>query len=288
MKQIRIVTDGGADLPKEISEQYGIEILKMAITIDDTHMTDSDSLTPLELYDGMRKGRVYKTAQVPLEEFLTAFSDYADADTPMIYIALSSGLSGTYNTALMAVNMVREDHPNWKSAVIDSKGASAGYSCSAVAAARMVAEGKDFDTIVNYVTFIAEHMKYVFTVDKLEYLVRGGRLSKAAAAVAGALNIKPIIAFDELGRLEPVEKVRGMKKTYKRMIQIVKEQAAEPERQTALVLHADCLPVAEEIADTLKTELGFANTEILMVGATIGAHAGPGTLGILYLGQLPK
>ncbi|MEJ6951419.1 DegV family protein [Natronospora cellulosivora (SeqCode)] len=281
---VKILTDSASDLPKELIEEYSIDVLPLLVTIGDETFLDGDTIKPKELFNGMRDGNVYKTAQVPIGAFIEKFKEY-DENTELIYLAFSSELSGTYQGAVMAKEQVLAEKPDLSIDLLDTKCASMGHGMLVYQAAKMASEGKSREEIIEAVDFYKEHMVHIFTVDDLEYLYRGGRVSKTSAFVAGLLNIKPILHVDE-GKLLPLEKKKGRKKVLRRMIELINERGSELDKQTVAISHGDDLETAEKVRDMIKDRFGTEDFIISSIGSAVGAHAGPGTIAIFFLDEL--
>ncbi|WP_341877021.1 DegV family protein [Defluviitalea saccharophila] len=279
---IKIITDSGADLPKEIIKQYDIHVIPLYVYLGDEEFLDGVTLEPNKLYNDMRSEKVYKTGQITPEGFKEVFIEYAKKNQSCIYIAFSSGLSGTYQASLIAKEEVLEEYPEFHLDIIDTKCASLGFGLVVYKAAQMAKEGKSQQEIVEAVKLYSEHMVHVFTVDNLEYLYRGGRVSRTSAFIGGILNIKPILTVDD-GKLVPIEKVRGRKKSLKRLVEIAEEKGVNLKNQTIAISHGDALEEAEEVKNMMIEKFGCKDFIINSIGCAIGAHAGPGTITIFFL-----
>jgi DegV family protein with EDD domain len=279
---IKIITDSGADLPKEIIKKYNIEYIPLIVYLGDEEYLDGQTIEPKEIYDGMRQEKVYKTAQVPYQTFKDLFQKFAQNKESCIYIAFSSGLSGTYQSAVMAKNEILEEYPDFELDIIDSKCATLGFGLGVQKAAQLAQEQKSKQEILDTINHYKNHMEHIFTVDNLEYLYRGGRVSKTAAFVGGLLNIKPILDVED-GKLVPIEKVRGRKKLLKRMIEIIGERGVDLSNQVIGISHGDDAEGAKQIIEMLKESYGCKEFVINMIGGAIGAHSGPGTLAVFFL-----
>ncbi|MFW5981182.1 MAG: DegV family protein [bacterium] len=281
---VKIITDSAADLPKDIIEEYSIEVVSLLVTIGEETFLDGDTISSKELLDGMREGKVYKTAQAPIGAFIEKFKEF-DADTELIYIGFSSELSGTYQGAVMAKEQVLAEKPDLNIDLIDTKCASMGFGLVVYQAAKMAKAGKSREEILEAVGFYKDHMQHIFTVDDLEYLYRGGRVSKTSAFVAGLLNIKPILHVED-GKLLPLEKKKGRKKVLRRMIELIEERGTALDKQTVAISHGDDLETAEQVRDMIKDKFATEDFIITPIGGAVGAHAGPGTIAIFFLDQL--
>lgn len=279
---IRILTDSGCDLPKEIIEKYNIEVLPLTVCLGENEYSDSVTITPKEVYDNMREGKVYKTSQVPPSKFKEVFLNCAENGDTCIYIGFSSGLTGTFQSAIIARDDVLESYPDFDLHMIDTKCASIGFGLVVYKAAIMLSEGKTKEEILENIKFNSKHMEHIFTVDSLEYLFRGGRVSRTSAFIGDLLNIRPILDVED-GKLIPIEKVRGRKKSLKRIVDIAGERGVNLQNQIIGISHGDCLEEAEKLKEMLEEKYGCKSFLINTVGAVIGAHSGPGTIALFFL-----
>ena len=281
---VQIITDSASDLSRSEADKHGIDFVPLTVTIGDNDFQDGITLEPVELFQGMREGKSYRTSQPSVGAFEAAFRKYAETGTPCVYIAFSSELSGTYQSGLLAREQLLEEFPDLKLEVIDSKCASAGLGLVALHAAELAKNGASFAEIVEASKDRALHMEHIFTVDKLDYLVRGGRVSPVAAFIGGILNIKPILHVDS-GKLIPIEKVRGRKKVLARIIEILEERGSALADQTIGISHGDDIEDAKLLQSMIAEKFGCSKFFITMIGASIGAHAGPGTLSVFFLNK---
>ncbi|KGM96129.1 degV family protein [Clostridium novyi A str. 4552] len=282
---IKIITDSGCDLPKEIIEKYSIKLLPLYVYLDDKPYLDGVTIEHKAVYDGMRKGNVYKTAQVPPNIFYDAFKECVENNDTCIYIGFSSELSGTYQSSMIAKEDILEEYPNFDIHVIDTKCASLGFGLVVYKAAQIVSEGKTKEEVLESIEFNSKHMEGIFTVDDLEYLFRGGRVSRSSAVIGGILNIKPILNVDK-GKLIPIDKIRGKKKVLKRILELVRERGVDLENQTIAISHGDDVEEAEKLKGILEEEFGCKNFLISTIGGVIGSHVGPGTIAVFFLNDI--
>ncbi|QCR31575.1 DegV family protein [Lysinibacillus sp. SGAir0095] len=278
---MKIFADSGSDLPKEFFTENNVELFTLRVDLNNQEYNDILDIDPKVVYDAMREGAVPKTSQVSPEAFLNQFETLAKNDEEGIYIAFSSNLSGTYNTAVMIASQVRENYPNLKLKIIDSKCASLGHGLLVVEAVRLRDQGLSFDEITQKITYMAEHMTHLFTVENLNYLAAGGRLSKSSAFIGGLLSIKPILHVED-GKLIPLEKIRGRKKAINRIIELMAERGGEFSNKTVGISHGDDLEFAKEVQTLIEEKLQPKSFKITMIGSSIGAHAGPGTIAIFF------
>ncbi|TFJ93581.1 DegV family protein [Lentibacillus salicampi] len=279
---IQILADSACDLSETHYKTYDIEMIPLTVHLDDQEYKDGIGIKPEKVYDAMREGKSPKTSQVSPQAFKTMFTSYAEANQPLVYLAFSSELSGTYQTAKMMEQEVKETYPDAELHVVDTHCASIGYGLVILRAAQLAKDGAGIEEIIETATYHANHMEHIFTVDDLEYLYRGGRVSKTAAFVGSFLKIKPILHV-EGGKLVPLEKIRGSKKVLNRMLEIMEERGTDFSNQTIGISHGDDVETAQKLASMIKEKFGVDDILIEMVGATIGAHAGPGTLALFFL-----
>lgn len=281
---IKIITDSACDLPKDIIEKLDIELMPILVYVDEQEYKDTVNINPKFLYENMKKGSSTKTAQLSIPDIKEVFSKYAKAKQSCIYIAFSSGLSGTYQTSLLVKQEILEKYPDFDLDIIDTKCASLGFGLVVYKAAQLAKEGKSKQEILEVLDFYCNHMEHIFTVDDLEYLFRGGRVSRASAVIGSMLNIRPILNVED-GKLVPLEKVRGKKKLLKRMVEIIGERGVDLDKQLIGICHADDEPNAMKIKELLKEKYNCNSFLINLMGCTIGAHSGPGTMSIYFLNE---
>ena len=196
---VKILTDSGCDLPEDIIKEYDIDVMPIVVIDDDTEYFDNVTIKPKTLYDNMRNGKAYKTSQIPINVFQSKFEEIAKEGKSTIYIAFSSGLSATYQTSVITRDEIKEKYPELDITIVDSKSASLGFGLLVYEAAKMAKEGKSKEEILDMLNFYIEHIEHIFTVDDLEYLFRGGRVTRTQAFIGGLLNMKPIVEVTEEG-----------------------------------------------------------------------------------------
>lgn len=284
---IKLFSDMGADIPVEIAKKYKIRIFNMVVTDGENEYILNYDIDKYKLFENMAKGINYKTSQVSYKDFYDTFKEEILAGNEIIYISLSSGLSGTFNTANMVKNDLLDEFSNAKIHVVDSLGASFGYGILVIKIAKMIEENESIEEILKYIDFYKKHINYIFTVDDLTYLYRGGRLNKAKFIIGNLLNICPIldVSKDE-GKLNFFDKVRGHKAFKKKLVDIISNRSNVLDKQTLVIFHGDCEDKANELKELLMSE--FNNDDILISGvdAVIGCHTGPTVLAMVYLDEL--
>lgn len=281
---VQIVADSACDLTEEQYEAYAIEMVPLTVHLDNEDYLDAVDIHPKQVYDQMREGASTKTSQVSPQAFHDLFSSFAKEGKPLVYVAFSSELSGTYQTAKMMEQEVKEEYPEAVIHVIDSKCASIGYGLVILRIAKLAQSGASVEEIIEQATYHATHMEHIFTVDDLEYLYRGGRVSKTAAFVGSLLKIKPILHVED-GKLIPLEKIRGSKRVLGRMVALMEERGVDFENQTVGISHGDDIENAEALASMIREKWNPKEIIIEYVGSVIGAHSGPGTIALFFLNK---
>ncbi|WP_309312654.1 DegV family protein, partial [Bacillus anthracis] len=280
------ITDSAADLPVELLQAYDIDLIPLRVYDEaETEYLDGVTLESVTLLQKMREGAVYRTSLPSLETFQEKFVSYAKEGNPCIYLAFSSELSGTYQSSVLIKEEVKETYANLDLEIIDTKCASLGQGLVVLEAAKMAKDGASKEDILKRVDFLMNHMEHIFTVADLQYLVRGGRLSKVAGFIGGLLNIKPILNVEE-GKLVPLEKVRGKKKVLSRIVDIMEERGKELKGQTIGMTHGDDLETAEALKALITERFGCEVFIVNTIGAAIGAHTGPGVITLFFLNEV--
>src|SRR5699024_9242631 len=266
-------------------EEYNIDLMPLVVIDGDLEYLDNVTLKPETLYENMEDGKIYKTAQVPIQIFEDKFEEIAKNGESTIYIAFSSGLSATYQTSVLVKNSMKERYPDFDLTIVDTKSASLGLGLIVYKAAQAAKEGKTKEEILNMIDFYIENIEHIFTVDDLEYLFKGGRVSRSQALVGGLLNIKPILDFTDEGKIRPVEKIRVKSKVFKRIMELMDERSKEADlsTQTIGISHGNNLEDALKLKEKIQEKYGCKDFIISYVGSSIGAHVGPGTIALFFL-----
>lgn len=280
---VKIITDSASDLPKDIIKELDIEVMPLMVYLNDVEYQDGVGIEYHDFFQAMRDGAVTRTSQVPNQYFEDTFNKYGNCDE-VLYIAFSSGLSGTYQGGELVKSTIQEENPKFNLTIIDSKSASTGFGLIVYYAAKLAKEGASLEEIINKTRDNIEHMEHIFTVDDLEYLYRGGRVSRGAAVLGSMLNIKPILDVED-GKLVPLQKVRSRKKSINRMVEIMGERGKRLDDQVIGICHGDDLEAAETLKTLIKEKYGSKDFIISYTGCAVGAHSGPGTLSVFFLNQ---
>ena len=278
---MKIFTDSGCDLPKSYYEENDVVLLPLRVQLNNKEYEDVISIDSKEIYDAIRQGAQPKTSQVSPELFLKHFEELAKNDEEGIYIAFSSELSGTYSTAQMIRNQVLEQYPSLKLVIIDSKCASLGHGLVVEEAVRLRNIGVSLEDMASKINTLAPQVEHLFTVEDLDYLAKGGRVSKASAFLGGLLSIKPILNVED-GKLVPIEKSRGRKKAIARMLDIMQERGGDFSDKIVGISHSDDEAFANDVKALIQEKFAPKEVQITMIGSVIGSHVGPGTIAIFF------
>ncbi|MGE7761088.1 DegV family protein [Peribacillus sp. NPDC097895] len=284
---ITILADSACDLPLSFYKENNVSLIPLQVHLDGKNHEDLLTINSHEVFQAMIDGKTPKTSQASPEYLIDLFTQFAMEKKQGIYIAFSSELSGTYQTAVMIHNQVKEEYPDLDIEIVNTKCASMGVGLIVKKAAELAAKGASKEEILADIEFYTKHMEHLFTVDNLEYLARGGRISKTSALVGGLLNIKPLLHVED-GKLVPLEKIRGKKKLIKRVIELMHERGKNLTTQTIAISHGDDEETALEWKEAIQNEFGTTDFIIHPIGSVIGAHAGPGTIAIFFLNDTPE
>ena len=284
-----IVTDSCCNLLEDMIDDFGIHILPLTFMVDGEDEVYQSYLkgerTDLkQFYTMMREGKVFKTSLPNLAESEALFRELLGSGRDVLYIAFSSGLSGTYQALSLMAAQLQEEFPERKIHVVDSLAASGGQGLLVWYAVQHARAGESIDQVRDWLEENKLHLAHWFTVDDLMFLFRGGRVSKTAAWAGTLLNIKPVLHVDDEGHLIPMEKVRGRKKSLNALIDHMEKSANKPvSDQMVFITHGDCIEDAEYVAAKIKERFGVKEVVINYVDPVIGAHSGPGTMALFFL-----
>lgn len=286
MNNYVIFTDSACDLGPTMLSNMGIKSISLTLTYNgDNTEYKNDDIDPKDFYDRMRKGATAKTSAINIEDFKSNFRTELEKGNNVLYIAFSSGLSTTYNSGRLACEELKEEYPDRDLRAVDSLSASAGFGLLLSLVAKKRDEGATLAEVAEFVEETKLHVCHWFTVDDLVYLKRGGRISPTVAFVGGLLGIKPVLHMDNEGHLVSCFKVRGRNAAIKAIADKFGELAIDKTTGPVYICHGDCEEDAAALADIIKKDYG-ADTEVtVFVGPVIGAHSGPGTLSVFFLGR---
>lgn len=280
-----IITDSASDIPESIIKEYNLYVMPTPVTIEGTDYFDGKTIFPDQFYEIQASGKEIKTYHINQFMFEEHFRPYAERGDEVLYICFSTGIAGTFNAANLAYDEIKMEYPDFELTIIDSKCASVGYGLVVERLLRMQRNGASKELIIEAAHFFCEHMEHAVTVMELEYLFKGGRLSRTSFLAGTVLDIKPIIIVDENGSLKAVEKVRGWKKAQNRILEMVGEKGKSLENQVIGVVYGRDKESAEYIKEQLKEKYHVKGMLEARIGCAIGAHTGPGILGITFLNE---
>lgn len=282
---IKLITDSNCDLPLNYIKENRLEIIPFQYTIEGKDFTDDfgQTLPYTEFYNKLRSGQQSITSQIPPAQFEEIFSKYVRDGFEVIYIGFSSALSGSFNSACLARNSVLENYPNAKIVTIDSLLASSGQGLLVYKTINFLNEEKNFQEVIDFVEKTKHNIRTIFTVDSLDHLKRGGRLSATSAAFGYLLEIKPILEVNKVGALVPIGKVRGRKKSITALYDAITSEIGAKLETTVIINHADCVEEATDLRERLQMKIISANIILNELGPIIGSHVGPGTIAVAYM-----
>lgn len=287
MDDFIICTDNTADLPEEYRRENKIPTVNLAYILEGVTYGKGKELAPKDFYASVRNGSLPTTSQVNPEEGKEFLKKYLCQGKDVLYIAFSSGLSGTYNSMRLAAEELAEEGSEAKAVVVDSLCASLGEGLLVHYAVKMKKEGKSLQEIADWLEAHKKNIVHIFTVDDLFHLHRGGRVSKATAVLGSMINIKPILHVDDEGHLINIDKVRGRKKSLQKLVDYMDEHMGgyRTKQDAVFISHGDCEQDAKYVAEMVRERFGIQTFLIHYVGPTIGAHSGPGTMALFFLGE---
>ena len=283
MSRVRVVTDSTADIPEEIRKRLEIEVVHLKVHFGNQTYIDSLSLEPKEFYRRFAESSLpWKSSQPSPVDFLAKYKSLTggDPETSVISIHLSSALSGTYQSAVLARSMMEEERDI---TVIDSRTASFGTGIRVVRAAEAAQADKSKEEILQLLRELDEKFSLYFLVNSLQYLHKGGRIGKAAAILGSMLQIKPILSIDEDGEITSVDKVRGHRKAMDRILELLRETWRPDEPIEVGIAHGDALDEAELLSALINEEFNVKRTTFTWVGPAVGSHSGPGTVALFVI-----
>ncbi len=287
MSDYVIFSDSSMDIAPEVYAKWGVQAIALNYRFqnEEAEYADGDGkLSTVDFYNKMRAGGVAKTAAVNAERFVEVFEPLLAAGQDILYLGFSSGLSNTYNAGRIAMEQLREKYPDRKLLHVDTLAASAGQGLLVYLTTLKKREGATIEEAAAFAEENRLHLCHWFTVDDLVYLKRGGRVSATAAFVGNILGIKPVLHVDNEGHLINMQKARGRRNALAAMAEKYKQTALCPSSGHVFISHGDCRDDAELLARMLREQCGVEVELITMIGPVIGAHSGPGTLALFFLG----
>jgi DegV family protein with EDD domain len=278
---VKIITDSACDLPDNLIEENDIEVIPLLVQLDGKELVDGKDICPEQVYAAIREGKTPRTSQTPAQIFIQVFQKFIDLGRQCIYIAFSSKLSGTCQTGMMVAQDLNEQNSEPCIEVVDTLCGSMGQGLLVLEAAKLAKDGKPVPEIADRIKRQAPHMEHIFTVDDLDYLYRGGRVSRTSAFVGSLLKIKPLLHVKE-GLMVPFQKVRGKNKAIMRLVEIMGEKCSKL-GQTIGISHADDPEAAMLLKNLIEKTFGFKDIVVNVVGSVLGCHIGLGGVAVFFL-----
>lgn len=280
-----IITDSGSDITPEMAAEWGIHVIPLCYSLNDGEPLLGDQVDLKEFYSALRNGAKATTSAANLDDFTTAFEEYAKKGIDVLYLGFSSGLSSTSSTGRLACSELSEEYPDVKLYAVDTLCASLGFGMIAYMALQMKKNGATIEEVRDWVEDNKLKLAHHFTVDDLFFLKRGGRVSAATAVVGSMLSIKPLLHVDNEGHLISIGKARGRKASIDGLIKACEKSVVSPETQTMFISHGDCEEEAMELRQQIIDKFHPVDVIVGCIGPVIGAHSGPGTLALFFLGN---
>ena len=287
MSDFVIVTDSSADLSADLVQELGVGVLPLSFTICGKtyrNYPDGREMDLLSFYQMLRAGEMATTSAVNVAGYTAVLEPLLQEGKDVLVLAFSSGLSATYQSSVIAVEELREKYPDRKIFTVDTLCASLGQGLLVWYAVQEKRKGASIQEVRDWVEQNKLHICHWFTVDDLHFLKRGGRISTATAVVGSMLSIKPVLHVDNEGRLVNMSKARGRGASLTALVDQMERTAIRPAEQTVFLSHGDCSADAQRVADEVRRRLGTQNITINEIGPVIGAHSGPGTVALFFLG----
>ena len=287
MSEYVLITDSSADLSQEMVQELGVTVLPLSFTIQGKTYRNYPDNREMDLplfYDMLRAGELATTSAVNVAEYTQAVEPILQEKKDVLILAFSSGLSSTYQASVLAAGELREKYPDRKIYTVDTLCASLGQGLLVYLAVQEQRKGKNIEEVRDWAEAAKLHLCHQFTVDDLHFLKRGGRISATTAVVGSMLQIKPVLHVDNEGRLINIGKARGRQASLKALVDKMEKTVTEEGKKTVFISHGDCRKDAVAVADMVRERFGTQDIRINYVGPVIGAHSGPGTLALFYLG----
>ena len=285
MRDYVITVNSTVDLPKEWLEERRVPVVPLKYTIDGQTYTDMEGLTGKEFFAKLREGKMSTTSQVNPEEAAEMLEPFLKEGKDILHLGFSSGLSGTLNSMKIAGEMLEEKYPEAKVIVIDTLCACLGEALLLYKALQQKEKGMNIDELAQWVEDNKLHICHNVTVDDLNHLHRGGRVSKTTAVLGTLVQIKPIIHMDDNGKLQVIGKERGRKKSLNKIVDMAVEQSKGWDNDIIMITHGDCIEDAEYVAKLVREKMGIDNILINNIGTVIGSHTGPGVVAVFCMGN---
>ena len=287
MKDFQIFTDSCSDLPIEYIKEKGIQFASLSCSYNGKEYKDDfgESLSHKSFFDELRKGATPFTSQPSVDEFYKKFAAIVQNQKDILYICVSTGLSGTENSATIAKQMILDENPEVKIEIVNTLTASLGQGLMVMKAVDMKEEGKTIEDIASYIEGNKQKLNTFMTVDDLNHLKRGGRISSTAAILGIVLHIKPLLTISSEGKVISLLKVKGRKASIAKLAETIIQRIENPEEQVIAICHGDCFEEALKLKEDILKKIKVKDVIINFIGPVIGTHGGPGTLALFFMGK---
>lgn len=282
----KILTDTSSDLPFDVLDSHDISVIGLVVNFDGQEFVEDDwkSISADKYYSAMKNGALPTTSQITPQRFYDYFKPYLEKGLDILYIGFSSSLSGTFGASNIAKDMLTKKFPERRIELVDSMSASAGQALLLLGSAKLKEEGKTMDEVISFCEENKMNVNHIFTVDDLNHLRRGGRVSGFSAAMGTMLNVKPILYMSEEGKLLNIEKVKGRKKSLMTLVDYL-EKGSTDQTADVIIAHGNCEDDAKNLKKQIKDRGLSNNVRILTLGMTIGAHTGANVINMVFLGK---
>ena len=280
-----ITVNSTVDLPKEWLSERNVPVIPLKYTIEGNTYEDMNGLSSKEFFGKLREGKMAVTSQVNPDEAKTALEPYLREGKDILHLGFSSALSGTCNSMRIAAKELEEEYPDRKIIVIDTLCACLGEGLLLYYALKHRSEGSSIEETAKWVEENKLHICHNVTIDDLEHLYRGGRISRTVAVLGGIVKIKPMLHVDDQGALKVIGKERGRRKALGKIVETASKQAQGWENDIVMITHGDCREDADYVAGLVRQKLGVDNILINNIGTVIGSHTGPGVVAVFCMGE---
>ncbi len=287
--KVKLLSDTSCDLTEILEKEINIDRLPLYVIQGETSYLDRIDITSKDIYRRMREGEYFSTSQLTYHDFYKAFKQAAEEGTPTICMPISRGISGTYQTAILAKNKILEEYPNFLLEIVDTLSVTGGLGLFVYYMYRKVQSGADFNEALAYANRLKGRVRHVFTGNDLNYFYRGGRLSKTSAVLGNVLGIKPILYIDpQEGTIKVLKKARSEKKLISGMIRYMKEHntGEDLKDQVVLICHSDAPELADKMKKAIEANFGTKNIHLDLIAPIIGAHTGPGIIAVFFVTEI--